>query len=102
MIGYLVKVTCLEGEFEGQSYYRGKGGRKVKLDAPHSYREAYGTLAMAEANCRKIKLYSDADYKAERLYEEKRIKEGGKPLSFYAHHLCSYEPVLVEITKGGN
>lgn len=94
MTKYIIKVTYLEGKFEGQEYYLNKGGYVTN---PNSvWQEDSYTLAACKAVCARKEKTNTADVIFEKRMREKRIANG-KPISKYPIYIMSkYEPFAIE------
>lgn len=96
---YLIKVTYLEGIRKGKSYLLRKGGF-VTDDNCYEWKDTtYASKGIAERICRMKEADNNLMRKIEREDEERRIKRGCAPTSFYVYELQSFEPYPVQVSE---
>lgn len=95
MTKYVVKVTYLEGNHKGESYFLNKGGFVIP-NLEYVWQDSSYTERACKAACTRLKKNNDLNRRLE-LQDRARMIENGRAVSPYMiYWLASYEPFAIE------
>jgi len=92
---YIIKVTYLEGEHAGKSYFLMKGGYVVS-NIEYVWKADSYTLPVCKAVCTRIKKANDLNVNIERRDREYAIAKGRTVSKYPIYTPEAYEPFEIE------
>lgn len=100
MARYLIKVTHLDGDWAGHTYYLQKGGHVTSSTSYQFADCTYSSYGMAMRQCKRLAEQNELDWKVESSNRLWRIRHGYPIRESRVFDHESYEPYEVTYGEG--